>query len=123
MKKIFSFAVVMAFGFAVSYAQTAVSAESATPVVKVTDVTGTAKCSSEGKSSACCSSAKAETSAAATTTEATTAAPATEVKAAACCSGHGSSASATTGANCKSVSMGTSAAKPEATKVEETPEK
>jgi hypothetical protein len=52
MKKIFSFAAVMAFGIAVTFGQTAASStttESATPVIKVTDATGTVKCSTDSK--------------------------------------------------------------------------
>lgn len=120
MKKIFSFAAVMAFGIAVSFGQTAVSSsttESATPVIKVTDATGTVKCSTDSKTGSCCSSAKTSTS------SASASATSTEVKAAgACCSGHTDGAEAKTeGANCHSATMQMGAAQP--AKVEETPEK
>ncbi|MBK8345745.1 MAG: hypothetical protein IPL12_22180 [Bacteroidetes bacterium] len=92
---------------------TTTATEQATPVIKAADVTtNTVKCSSETKTGACCShgASKAE---AATSTEASNS---TSTESAT------TSEAATTGENCKSVSVGVSAAKPEAMKVDETPD-
>lgn len=115
MKKIFAFIVIAAASVTFSYAQTAVSTgsttvstEQSTPVVKVADVNNNqVKCASEASKSACCSHGSNKT-AAVTTSSTEGVVTTSDVK--------------TEGDQCKSVSFGTSAAKPESAKVDNTPE-
>lgn len=125
MKKILSFAAMMAFGAMVTFAQSAESkpadktetVEQAAPAVKAVEVNqSSAKCSSATGTKSCCSNSASRTSAVTTPAADATAPAATTTT-------ETTTIEAAPAPSCHEVTVGMSAAKPEETEKTEDPKK